>query len=467
MESIRERLTIRAALLLGFALIFALWLFGWIQLSQRIRHEQARAAVLNARHIKAQTTLANIRTQVLRTSVAFRDALLEPAGSNPERHRAQLERAYEPIDALISQYEPVSNNPDEREEFARLRRELANYKKSRLDVLVGDRLQGDIRELLRQTVTPQRDVVIGISERIQALNSASYEQQQAEIAQGFQAVERETWQTLGLSLLLGIAVASMASVYAARLESRLRNQMARDTELARDLQDLSARLVTVQEQERRHIARELHDEIGQALTAVKVELACAQTAIGRHQVPASVLDTARSITDSAIQQVRDLSQLLHPAVLDELGLLSAVQAYVKSFSRRHGIVAEITHEAMDCRLPRAIEAAAYRIVQEAITNIGKHAKASTCRVHLGVANGTLQICISDNGIGFDHTTVRAGERRGLGLVGMRERAAHLQGSVQINSDGDGTRLQIHLPVETGSEAVISSELRVAVGAAES
>jgi signal transduction histidine kinase len=463
MESIRERLTIRAALLLGFALIFGLWLFGWMQLSQRIRDEQARASMLNARHVKAQTTLANIRTQVLRASVAFRDALLEPPGTNTESHRAQLERVHKSLEVLLSEYEPVSNDPNEREEFARLGRELANFKKNRLDLLAGDlqALRGDFREVLRQTVTPQRDVVIAISERIQALNSAGYEQQRAEIANGYLAVERETWQTLGLSFLIGIGVASLAAAYVARLERRLRRQMARDTELARDLQDLSARLVTVQEEERRHIARELHDEIGQALTAIKVELACAQGEIDRRRVSTSLLDTVRSITDSAIHQVRDLSRLLHPAVLDEFGLLSAVESQVKSFSTRHRVRAAVTHEGMDVRLPRAIETAAYRIIQEALTNIAKHAKASECRVHLVVTDDALQIRVSDNGVGFDPAAPRSGDRRGLGLVGMRERASHLHGLVSVDSGkGRGTRLVVDLPIQTIGESMVPSDLHV-------
>ena len=466
MESPRQRLTIRAAFVFGFALIFALWLSGWIQLSQRIKHEQTRAALLNARYAKAQAILANIRTQVLKASIASRDALLDPAAANTERYRKQLEQAYQSLEILTSQYEPVLNSTDERKEFARLRRELATYRETRLDLLVSDRREwrDEIKRLLTQSVTPQRDIVIAISERIQALNSAGYEQQQAEIVRGYEAVEHETWQALGLSFVVGVAVAIMAAAYATRLERRLRQQMARDTELARDLQDLSARLVTVQEQERRHIARELHDEIGQALTAIKVELACAQKEIDRRHLPPSLLETVRSITDTALQQVRDLSQLLHPAALDEFGLLSAVQAQVKTFSKRYGVRAAVTQEGMDDRLPRAVEAAAYRIVQEALTNIGKHATASECRVQLLASDTALKISISDDGVGFDPAAARAGERRGLGLISMRERALHLHGLVNVESGyGQGTRLVVELPICVASEPMAASELNVGIG----
>jgi signal transduction histidine kinase len=282
----------------------------------------------------------------------------------------------------------------------------------------------------------------------------------------YQTVQRDLWQLLGLALAIGIAVAVLAVVYAGRLEQRLRRQMARDEELAHDLQELSAKLVTAQEQERRHIARELHDEIGQALTAIKVELAYAARSIDGSSASSQALHTARAITESAIHQVRDLSYLLHPAALDEFGLVSAIDSYIKSFGRRHEIVAELAHEGMDSRLGSETEAAAYRIVQEALNNVAKHAKATECRVHLVRTQEMLRITIEDNGTGFDPSAGRSADRRGLGLVGIRERASHLKGSVSVESaPGEGTRLVVELPVrratDNGDKVYISDSAALA------
>jgi signal transduction histidine kinase len=266
-------------------------------------------------------------------------------------------------------------------------------------------------------------------------------------------VQRDSWRLLGLALAIGVAIAVLSVGYAGGLERRLHQQMSRSEDLAHDLQGLSAKLVTAQEQERRQIARELHDEIGQALTAIKVELACAGRAIDGGAESGQALQTAKTITDQALHQVRDLSYLLHPAALDEFGLTSAIASCLKSFGRRHEIVTELSHEGMEARLAPETEAAAYRIVQEALTNVAKHAKATECRVHIVRTPELLRIVIEDDGSGFDPSAVRPGERRGLGLIGMRERALYLKGSVTIDSAPvRGTRLTVELPARRASDS---------------
>ncbi len=452
----RERLSIRAVVFLGFGLILGLWLFAWMQLSLRIDEARAQAQGANTRYMHAQETMANIRARVLMASVAFRDALLDPDPGNINTYRRQLEQTYTDLDALMREYVPVSNSPAEREQFARLRTEVEGYRKSMLEVLASDRSAwlATAREVLSRRVTPRRDIVIGVSEGVQAVNRAGYIEQQSQIAGVYHSVQRDLWQMLGLALVIGIAVAILAVVYAGRLEQRLRHQMARDEELARDLQALSAKLVTVQEQERRHIARELHDEIGQALTAVKVELVFAQRSIESGAAPAVGLTAARAITDSALHQVRDLSHLLHPAALDEFGLVSAIDAHMKSFGRRHEIAADLVHEGMDARLPPETEAAAYRSVQEARNNVAKHARATRCLVRLVRTADKLRITIDDNGIGFATPVARSVDRPGLGLVVIRELATYLKGSVTIDSTpGEGTHLTVELPARRVTDSV--------------
>ena len=143
---------------------------------------------------------------------------------------------------------------------------------------------------------------------------------------------------------------------------------------ARDLQRLSARLVEALEQERRAVARELHDEVGQALTAIKMELSHAERA-RPGELPVGALEAARVATDSALHTVRDLTRLLHPRILDELGLVAAVETLVREFSRRTGVATELDHDEVEGRLDARVSLCAYRIVQEALTNVGRHAAA--------------------------------------------------------------------------------------------
>lgn len=455
MQLTRERLSIRAAVFLGFGLILGLWMFAWVQLSMKIGDAQQRAEAINTRYVKAQETLSNIRSRVLMASVAFRDALLDPDPNNMANYRSQLERSYTTLDQLLRAYEPVSDSLEERQQFARLESEVDAYRSSMVDVLASDRNQWlvEARNFLSRRVTPRRDVIIAVSEGVQSLNRAGYVEQQSVIGAVYRSIQRDLWQLLGLALAVGVGIAILAIVYAGRLERRLRQQMSRDVELAHELQELSAKLVTAQEQERRHIARELHDEIGQALTAIKVELAYAQKSIEGVHGATTVLQTARSITDGALHQVRDLSYLLHPAALDEFGLVSAVDEHIKSFSKRHGVAIELSHSSMDSRLAPETEAAAYRIIQEALNNVAKHANATEAKVYLARQPEALRLVIEDNGVGFDAFARRTPDRRGLGLIGIRERASHLNGTVLIDSaHGRGTRVVVELPVRRATDA---------------
>ena len=330
-----------------------------------------------------------------------------------------------------------------------MRGEIGEFRRVMLDVLATDssRWPAEARVLLRTRVMPKRELVIGLSEQAQALNRGAFIQQQAAIAAVYGATQRRIWQSLGVALAASLGIALLATLYAARLEDRLRRQRAKDVQNTHDLQRLSAQLLSAQEEERRSIARELHDEVGQALTAIKVELAIAQRTIDALGGTANALDDARSIADGVLHTVRDLSHLLHPALLDDLGLAAATEWYLKGFGKRHGIRAELLHHRIDGRLAPETEAAIYRIIQEALTNVAKHAKATSCRVYLQGLTNTLLVTIEDDGVGFAPGDTRRGDGTGgLGLVGIRERVAQLRGTFRLESSaGKGTRVTVEVP----------------------
>src|SRR6478672_7545773 len=145
------------------------------------------------------------------------------------------------------------------------------------------------------------------------------------------------------------------------------------------------------------IARELHDEVGQTLAAIRVELAFAQRPDADASAIASRLDDVRAITEGALHTIRDLSHLLHPAMLDDLGLIAALESLVGSFSARHGVNVELRHANMNRRFASDLETAIYRIVQEGLNNVVKHARARTCRVSVTRAGDVVRISIEDDG----------------------------------------------------------------------
>jgi signal transduction histidine kinase len=445
-------LTIKAALFLGFGLTLGVWLFAGYYLTKRIGDVERRSAAINARYMQAQELLSTVRAQVLLGSVFVRDALLDPDPATVSDYRRQLEATYRTVTQALQQYVPVLDSSAERERVGRLQREIDDFRRTMLQATDSSRWPTEARVLLSTQIVPKSELVIRVSEEAQALNRAAYVQQQREIAEIYGVTERRLWESLGLALAASFGIALFATLYAGRLENRIRRQRLLDVRNALELQHLSDKLITAQEEERRSIARELHDEVGQVLTAIKVELAVAQRTIEASGGAAHLLEDARSITDGALTTVRDLSHLLHPALLDDLGLPAAVEWYLRGFGKRHDIRAEVLHDRMDQRLLPEIEASAYRIVQEALTNVAKHARATSCRVFLQGLSNTILITIEDNGAGFDPAgTQRTGGQRGLGLIGIRERASQLRGTVRLESaPGRGTRLTVELPARARS-----------------
>jgi PAS domain S-box-containing protein len=218
-----------------------------------------------------------------------------------------------------------------------------------------------------------------------------------------------------------------------------------------NLQGLSSRLIDAQEQERKRIAQELHDEMGQALTAMSINLSAIDKAWGARLDP----DTAERLaeTDSLItrtlEQMRELALDLRPSMLDDLGLLPALRWYVKRYENRTGIQVGLEVSGLEERPPEPIETVIYRVVQEALTNVARHAGASRVDIHLQRRDSIVEALIEDNGSGFDPEEVadREAAKRGVGLVGMRERIGAVGGSLEIKSRrGKGTLLAIQLPL---------------------
>jgi PAS domain S-box-containing protein len=227
-------------------------------------------------------------------------------------------------------------------------------------------------------------------------------------------------------------------------EASLRDELAAQVAAAAaEARALTRRLLTIQEEERRHLARELHDEIGQVLTGLNFQLAAAAGRGGTAAL-AEASATVRALTD----QVRQLSMDLRPAVLDSFGLLAAVQLHIERFQTQTGIAVHLRHHGVERRFAPDVEIAAYRVVQEALTNVARHAETDLATVQL-YADGALTLVIRDSGRGFD--PARASRASGLG--GMRERVELLGGTLEIEAmAGGGTTVAAEIPLKgSGNE----------------
>jgi signal transduction histidine kinase len=245
----------------------------------------------------------------------------------------------------------------------------------------------------------------------------------------------------GLVLSAAVAERRAAERETAAAHDALRGLVGELSESRDRLGELSRHLLSAHETERRMIARGLHDDVGQTLTAIKLGLeALRGSMVGRDGL--ATLNAHVSTVDGVIQSVRDLSFDLHPAVLDDLGLASALRQHADRLAQGAGFSVDVDVRINRERLPPQLEAACFRIVQEALSNVVRHARATHATVTVDEASAGVTVTVRDDGVGFDVDRVRHDRRAGIGILGLHERAALAGGTVEIRSG-----------IESGTEVV--------------
>jgi two-component system, NarL family, sensor kinase len=223
-------------------------------------------------------------------------------------------------------------------------------------------------------------------------------------------------------------------------------------ERTEELQNLSQRLLKVQDEERRKLARDLHDSSGQTLVALKISISLLEAKCQQDSSTLSLVSEVAKLADQAIEQIRTTSYLLHPPLLDEIGLHCAAEWYVEGFAKRSGINVTLDIGTAGERLPMNIEMALFRVLQESLTNVHRHSAAERVSVHFDRDAESATLVIRDYGCGIPAERLarlrdaRAGT--GVGLAGMRERMNELKGEIEIESDGSGTSLRAIVPLPT-------------------
>ena len=238
---------------------------------------------------------------------------------------------------------------------------------------------------------------------------------------------------------------SLADSLSSYLTRREAEEGLRDTHA--QLQALSRQLMYLQEQERRQLAHDLHDEVGQALTALKMNLQTMQRVADMSAVQNSLFDSF-GILDTLLARVRDLSLDLRPSLLDHLGVVPAIRWYAIRQAERAGLQVHVEADSLPEDLPPDMAVVCFRIVQEAVTNVLRHAKATQLDVVLRTTDSGFDLIVKDNGVGFraSESMTEVEGRWAIGLVGMRERARALKGHIKIHSaPGRGTEVFAHIP----------------------
>lgn len=303
--------------------------------------------------------------------------------------------------------------------------------------------QAHAPQFIHDELIPRSLRVLGFSQQIATLNSEEFARDNLDLLAKFEKLRTNLKSMLLLVLMGGLLLSVTGSLYLLRLERQGRKSYGALAASRLELENLSARLLSAQEQERRSIARELHDELGQTLQALLVDLGRlsrllpAGESAARQQIKQVIW-----LAETAVKTVRNMALMLRPSMLDDLGLIPALEWQAREISRRGEMEVDVHSDKVPEKLPDETKICVYRIVQEALNNSAAHASASNAQVVVEGSTDKLRIAITDNGQGFDAERVR-----GMGLLGMEERVKHIGGTLRILSrDEQGTSVIAELPL---------------------
>ncbi|MEK7408333.1 MAG: sensor histidine kinase [Acidobacteriota bacterium] len=451
------------ALRIGFALVIALMAFAAFSAHQVQQSLSEEALGIYRRHVEHDEALYRLRRTIWIGSNTARDFFLNSSAERAAFFGTQIERLRTDSRRLL---DDLLRLQGERGAPPELRASVENFWNAVATIPTSaQRLGGrGAHDFIQREIVPRRDAVGEALRAVMENNRTALERNEREFAGTRRSAARRLLVALGLSLFLGLAVAGFSLVFSESLERQAARQYEEVAQARRDLQQLSARLMQIQEEERARLSRELHDEIGQMLATLRLETTRTES-LAHQRAPElhQQISGVRELVERMIQIVRNISLLLRPSLLDDLGLGPALQWQVEDFTRRTGVPCEFVEQSLQDALPDAVRTCVYRILQEALHNCEKHASASRVDVSIQQSPGLLLMRVEDNGCGFAadsrervHPAVRCG------LLGMRERAAALGGSVHVGSSpGKGTRVTLRLPLsETGNQEAVRGPAEV-------
>jgi signal transduction histidine kinase len=383
-------------------------------------------------HRRVEANLRKLRSDVNLSGIFVRDYLLDIVRERAPEYRQQLQDFRRTNMATLAELRTLVKHDDR---ITSLQTKLDDYWAAfdpLFDWTPAEKIMRSAA-FLRREVVPRREAALTIAQEIEELNNANAASQREEVSRRYAAfragLQRLFWQTV----LLGITVAVV-------VVARLRVLERRSDEAEHQMRELSQQLVSTQEEERKNLARELHDHVAQVLTGLRMEL-------GRIERlspgVAPVVAECKALVDDLFRTVRNLALGLRPSMLDDFGLQAALEWHARDCMSRYDIDVDLQTDGDLDELPEKHRTCAYRVVQEATTNCVRHADARKIQIRVSADGDQLRVRVSDDGRGLDSRQ----RRRGLGLRGIDERVKELQGAMTISSaPSGGTTLSVSLPL---------------------
>lgn len=446
--SIREGLShrrIRFLLWLGFGgLLLLMGVIGLSALSFlyqiELRQEQIRRD-----YVERDRTLEKLRSEIYLSGTYIRDLLLDTDESLAATHRDAFLRARQRILNGISEYRQLLRKEQEAP-FQQFDKELNAYLAVLAPALDWNARERQARgySFIREEVLPRRMSMVSLTDRIQQVSQRELEASSQQVSELFSSFRLKLLLMLLLSVAVGIGLAGTTLWRILHLENESQLRFQEVARARRELQKLSAELVSAQESERRRIARELHDEVGQTLWAMMLALGALDSSLERNDLGEArrQLKMVQEMAEKNAAVVRNISLLLRPSMLDDLGLIPALKWLAREVSRTSHLEVEVVADELSIDLPEGHKTCVYRVVQEAIRNSSRHAGARQATISIECEKHRLRVTVQDDGKGFDPT-----QEKGVGMLGMEERVSRLGGTLRVISEpGRGTTLIFELPL---------------------
>jgi signal transduction histidine kinase len=420
-------------LLVGLgATLLAVAVFSWYTLRQ-IDGLRALQTDTIERNRRDSLQLLRIQSNLNSLGLAIRD-IVEGQQEYPlTAFRSEFERIRIDLDDAIKTERALASRPAEQNTF--LDQSVRQFWASIDQVLaIAAEDEPRARRMLSNSVSAQQAALSSTVSRLLVQNHEAEEQATATAQAIYGRVDRNIYMFLA-AMLAGIAtIGAFVAISNRRVFERL-------AQLSEQRSTLSRRLITLQEEVFRSVSRELHDDFGQILTAVGTMLRRAEKGLPTDSPFREEVAEVRQVVHETLEKTRSFSQALHPTILDDYGLEQAIERHLQTFGKQHGIRVDFDKHG-NGRLEPEHAIHVYRVVQEALNNIAKHARATAAKLRLDLSSNEMRLDIEDNGVGITNTA-----KSGLGLIAMRERAELIGGALFVTrGENGGTRVRLQAPL---------------------
>jgi signal transduction histidine kinase len=444
---------LRLTLTLGFGGMLLIFLMAGVDAVRLLGRMRAENKILRDASLERSQRLASVRSYILLSRSFMGDSMIDSNAQRSEQRLEELRNAWSRALMALSNYRTTTLNE---EVLLKQLQDLVERQWESINRVIGaSRATANRQNFYQDQVLPLRTELLEITTRVDDVDARQLAATESATERQFESMGRQLSVVLNIALGAALLLALGCIIYILRIEAQNRRHYQEILTARTALEQLSARLLAAHEDERRSISRELHDEVGQTLNAVLVDAANLANRISPDDAVAHhYLDSIRTLADASVNSIRNIALLLRPSMLDDLGLIPALEWQAREVSRRSRIKVKVVAGGVPDSLPDDLRTCIYRVVQEALHNVARHSGAASALVTVRYLDHRLDLTVEDDGSGFDPERTR-----GMGLLGMEERVKQLHGHLEIHSrPGTGTVLHVTLPApQAFEEAPASSE----------